>query len=56
MAKRELDTPTTSTRALGRKPYQQPRLTSYGDLRRLTSGGRRGRSESGANPGVNTHI
>jgi len=38
-----------------KKPYRSPRLTVYGDLRRLTKGGGGGKNEPGpGNPSTRT--
>ena len=41
-------------RVPARKEYSTPRLTVYGDLRRLTAGGTRNRNEAGGS-GASTH-
>ena len=41
------DSSEATTPASGRRPYTQPQLTTYGDLRGLTLGGSPGVGESG---------
>ncbi|PYO19376.1 MAG: hypothetical protein DMD85_18625 [Candidatus Rokuibacteriota bacterium] len=44
-AVRERSDPMTKPSRPARKPYRPPRLTKFGDLRRLTRGDRKNKSE-----------
>ena len=57
MAEQPVKEPQEGTdRATGKKKaYNTPRLTVYGDLRRLTAGGTRQRDEAGVVGGPSTH-